>query len=566
MSIQDQMKKKIMNKLFHMKNLIQIKSTNGYLLLLAFLTMSGFLTAQHSADSLNVLSQNLIEHGNTPKLGNLKGVVRVFVLAGQSNMQGMGKIYYGSNGAVGVVITSFTPTCVGNPTCNFTFNMLDGYGDGWNGWTYEFVQAGVVMATETLPGGTEGTATITLQSGVPCDVVVNSAGAYAAEISWTVTDAEDMVVASMNGQEENYPSPNTLVDVMENGTDDEWSMLQTGGQWTVLDDAYLRFENGQGTIITDNVTIGQGADPSRIGPELMFAHVMDQYFEDPILIIKTAWGGMSLAQDFRPPSAGGTTGPYYNQMLNIVANVTENLATQFPEIGLTEFEISGFAWFQGWNDAASVDFLNEYASNLYHLVNDVRIAFGNPLLPVVIASAGQGGYEEHFGWTQDIQDIVAVAQENVACNDSLYGGTVGFVNSKPFYMSVSESPDDEGFHYNNNALTFLNVGKSMGDEMILAINDMAFCSGFVSIPTENSALNEISVYPNPATNTLTVDSYVPMGANTTIKIYNVEGRIVFESHQLTSLTVIDVSTLAKGLYMLEHIVDGQSVMQRVVLE
>jgi hypothetical protein len=275
---------------------------------------------------------------------------------------------------------------------------------------------------------------------------------------------------------------------------------------------------------------------------------------------------MSLAQDFRPPSAGGTTGPYYNQMLDIVANVTENLATQFPEIGLTEFEISGFAWFQGWNDAASVDFLNEYESNLYHLVNDVRIAFGNPLLPVVIASAGQGGYEEHWGWMQDIQDIVAVAQENVACNDSLYGGTVGFVNSKPFYMSVSESPDDEGFHYNNNALTFLNVGKSMGDEMILAINDMAFCSGFVSIPTENSALNEISVYPNPATHTLTVDSYVPAGANTTIKLYNVEGRIVFESHQLTSITVIDVSTLAKGLYMLEHIVEGHSVMQRVVLE
>jgi hypothetical protein len=59
---------------------------------------------------------------------------------------------------------------------------------------------------------------------------------------------------------------------------------------------------------------------------------------------------------------------------------------------------------------------------------------------------------------------------------------------------------------------------------------------------------------------------VPAGANTTIKLYNVEGRIVFESHQLTSITVIDVSTLAKGLYMLEHIVEGHSVMQRVVLE
>ncbi|NNE56138.1 MAG: hypothetical protein HKN32_08965 [Flavobacteriales bacterium] len=77
---------------------------------------------------------------------------------------------------------------------------------------------------------------------------------------------------------------------------------------------------------------------------------------------------------------------------------------------------------------------------------------------------------------QDIQEIVSVAQENVACDDELYGGSVGFVDTKPFYMDVLESPDDAGFHYHNNALSFLNIGKSVGDEMILAMNDMAFCT------------------------------------------------------------------------------------------
>ena len=67
----------------------------------------------------------------------------------------------------------------------------------------------------------------------------------------------------------------------------------------------------------------------------------------------------------------------------------------------------------------------------------------------------------------DIQEIVAVAQENVGCDDEQYGGTVGFVNTKPFFMPTSESPDDAGFHFHNNARTFLNVGKSIGDEMIL---------------------------------------------------------------------------------------------------
>jgi hypothetical protein len=537
------------------------------LVLVSASIVSGFVTAQESTGSSQVLSQSLINKKNIQKSVTSTGVVRVFVLAGQSNMQGHGKIYDGATGAIGVVISSFTPTCVGNGTCDFTLNMVDTYGDGWNGWTYDIVQAGVVVATETLPNGSAGTATITLQSGVPCDVVVNQAGSYGGEISWTLTDLGANVVASMNGQQENYPSPNTLLDVMENDTEGQWSMLQTGGEWTVLDDAYLHFENGDGTIIKDNVTIGQGVNPSYIGPELMFAHQMDQYFEDPVLIIKAAWGGLSLAEDFRPPSAGGTTGPYYIQMLDIVESVTENLATEFPEINATDFEISGLAWFQGWNDAASEAFLNEYESNLYHLVNDVRTAFGNPALPVVIASAGQGGYEPSGdGWMQAIQDIVAVAQENVGCNDSLYGGTVGFVDSKAFYMIAAESPDDAGYHYNNNALTMLKVGRSMGDQMVLAINDLAYCEGFVSVPEESSESYITYLYPNPAINTLNVEMFASDGETTTIRLYDAKGRIVFERHQLNSKTVIDVSTFAKGLYVLECIRQKQTSRHRVVLD
>jgi hypothetical protein len=76
---------------------------------------------------------------------------------------------------------------------------------------------------------------------------------------------------------------------------------------------------------------------------------------------------------------------------------------------------------------------------------------------------------------QSMQNVVAVAQEAVGCNDSIYGGWAGFVNTKPFYRNRSESPEDAIYHFNNNALTYLNIGKAMGDEMILAINDMSFC-------------------------------------------------------------------------------------------
>ncbi len=275
--------------------------------------------------------------------------------------------------------------------------------------------------------------------------------------------------------QDNEQKPGTLDYVSQHDTLGTWSEIGTPDHWTTLQDTYLYFERGSDTI-RSKVTVGQGANPNLIGPELMFAHQLDEYFDDPVLIIKTAWGGKSLAVDFRPPSAGGSTGEYYQAMIETVKNVTENLGSEFPELAGTAFELSGFAWFQGWNDGADESYLNEYESNLNHLVNDVRNDLHQPNLPFIIASSGQGGYEETGDlWVQSMQNIVSVAQESVGCNDSLYGGWAGFVNTKPFYRNLSESPEDAIYHFNNNALTYLNIGKAMGDEMILAINDMAYC-------------------------------------------------------------------------------------------
>ena len=129
-------------------------------------------------------------------------------------------------------------------------------------------------------------------------------------------------------------APNTLEDVIQNDVDGNWSEIGSVGNWNTLDDAYLYFANDNETIRA-NVTVGQGEFPDFIGPELMFAHQLDEYYDDPILIIKTAWPGKSLAKDFRPPSAGGTTGTFYNAMIQTVEEVTQNLGTEFPEIGLT---------------------------------------------------------------------------------------------------------------------------------------------------------------------------------------------------------------------------------------
>jgi hypothetical protein len=57
-------------------------------------------------------------------------------------------------------------------------------------------------------------------------------------------------------------------------------------------------------VATGPLSTGYGARPSAFGPEYAFGIMMEKALDQPILIIKTSWGGKSIHYDFRPPSAG----------------------------------------------------------------------------------------------------------------------------------------------------------------------------------------------------------------------------------------------------------------------
>ena len=77
---------------------------------------------------------------------------------------------------------------------------------------------------------------------------------------------------------------------------DAYASLRDGDQWRVRDDVWIRFHQRHGPL-----TVGYGS-PDCIGPELQFGFAIGDHHEQPVLLIKTAWGGRSLYQDFRPPS------------------------------------------------------------------------------------------------------------------------------------------------------------------------------------------------------------------------------------------------------------------------
>ena len=86
-------------------------------------------------------------------------------------------------------------------------------------------------------------------------------------------------------------------------------------------------------------------------------------------------------------------------------------------------------------------------------------------------------------------------------------------------------------------------------------------------PSSINKLEALSVliYPNPASNNLTIDLGDLTGLNTTIKLYDSSSKLVFEK-QSSSTLMIDVSVFAKGLYTLELSTSDKVLRSQVVVE
>src|SRR4029077_9427733 len=95
-------------------------------------------------------------------------------------------------------------------------------------------------------------------------------------------------------------APNSLLEhqAKDPKTKDFFAHLRKDDKWIVRDDVFVKFLKRHGPL-----TIGYGV-PGRTGVELEFGHLMGNHFEEPVILIKAAWGGHSLFKLFRSPSAG----------------------------------------------------------------------------------------------------------------------------------------------------------------------------------------------------------------------------------------------------------------------
>ncbi|NNC87503.1 MAG: hypothetical protein HKN82_03465 [Akkermansiaceae bacterium] len=319
----------------------------------------------------------------------------------------------------------------------------------------------------------------------------------------------------------NGPGPGSLETIAKR--ENKFPNLVDGANnWTSRGDVKYR---GVVTAVGNApLTAGQGANSSRLGPELGFGHVMGWFHDEPVLLLKSSQGNRSLGWDFLPPGSGqytvsgttyagygdspaswpeGTTptpanwcaGLQYDQCFldeadmsplaidngapgTNVTDVLDNFASEYPEWADQGFEIAGFVWWQGHKDggqagtSAAGVYAERYEGNLVNLITSLRDYYEAryplntvPDAPFVVASVGFDGGNWDAG-----SSAATIFEAQMAVGDPAahpgFAGTVASVDTTGYWRTLAESPGGQGFHYNNNAETYMLVGDAAGRAMV----------------------------------------------------------------------------------------------------
>lgn len=270
------------------------------------------------------------------------------------------------------------------------------------------------------------------------------------------------------------------------------------GKPTVCERVWISYlsqdRGGKDTVKEGRLTAGFAAREDTIGPEFTFGITMEKLHKEPILLIKTAWGGKSLHTDFRPPSASPEgAGTFYQLMVDHVKKVLADPRKVVPDYNPKDgCEIAGFVWFQGWNDLVDQGAYpqrgkpggyDKYTENMAHFIRDVRKDFNTPKMPFVIGVLGVNGpvdtfegprYKSIYQTFRDAQAAPASMPEfkgNVFTVltehfwDHQLAAAKGKKNRTPEEEEIAKGASNQGFHYHGAAKFFGPAGKAFAEAL-----------------------------------------------------------------------------------------------------
>lgn len=270
------------------------------------------------------------------------------------------------------------------------------------------------------------------------------------------------------------------------------------GQWTERKDVrYVHVMDKRGV---DFNNMSQFADmknqwlapKGNFGPELGFGHVMGHFHDEPVLVLKACIGNRSLGWDLLPPGSkqyefeGKTYAGYKDNPGSWVAGeqkkevswyagrqydadtahakaVLNNLKQYYPGYAGQGYEIAGFVFWQGHKDQNAAH-ASHYEQNLVRFIKSLRKDFDAPKAKFVLATiAFEGNELKGHGLT------IANAQLAVSGETGTYpefAGNVKTIDARPFWRNSEVSPKNQGYHYNHNAETYMEVGEALGRAIV----------------------------------------------------------------------------------------------------
>jgi len=152
--------------------------------------------------------------------------------------------------------------------------------------------------------------------------------------------------------------------LQRNVSPEKYTEYQSG-----YDNVYINFISGAHTSgeFVKCATL-QGEIEGGFGPELGLAEKLSETYPDrTFFIIKCAWGGTNLFDQWLSPSADGKTGELYTQFVEFVDTCMQYLISKNYDV-----QIEGMCWMQGESDSFSVADSEAYGENLSLFIRDIR--------------------------------------------------------------------------------------------------------------------------------------------------------------------------------------------------
>ena len=156
-------------------------------------------------------------------------------------------------------------------------------------------------------------------------------------------------------------------------------------QQNVSPEKYAEYEEGYDNVYINYFASGsnqsngfvkcaarQGEAGGFFGPELGLAEKLNEMYPDrDFYIIKYAWGGTNLYDQWLSPSAGNM-GPLYNSFVEFV-----HTSVEYLEMKNYKVNIEAMCWMQGESDSIDDSATMNYEKNLDCFIKDIRAEFAD---------------------------------------------------------------------------------------------------------------------------------------------------------------------------------------------